>query len=101
MNGIECEPFLTTDHRVMLEQADDIFMGIRYLMKATGAKRTIIGIEANKQDAADHLEKMIPKAVPAGYRSGSAGEVPAGIRENVDHLLFWGVKCLREVCRLR
>ena len=54
-NGAECEPFLTCDHRVMLEQADDIFMGIRYLLKSTGAERCIIGIEANKQDAADHL----------------------------------------------
>lgn len=78
INGIECEPYLTTDHRVMLEQADDIFMGIKYLMKSTGAKRTIIGIEANKQDAADHLEKMIPdgesisvKVVPVKYPQGS------------------------------
>ncbi len=37
INGAECEPYLTTDHRVMLEQRDDIFMGIRYLLKATGA----------------------------------------------------------------
>ena len=78
LNGIECEPYLTTDHRVMLEQAADIFMGIQYLMKATGAKRTIIGIEANKQDAADHLEKMIPtgapitvQVVPVKYPQGS------------------------------
>jgi electron transport complex protein RnfC len=64
INGIECEPFLTTDHRVMLEQADDIFMGIRYLMKATGAKQVIIGIEANKQDAADHLQGLLPDDIP-------------------------------------
>jgi len=64
VNGIECEPFLTTDHRVMLEQGQDIFTGIRYLLKATGAKRAIIGIEANKQDAADHLSKIIPENLP-------------------------------------
>lgn len=64
LNGIECEPFLTTDHRVMLEQADDIFMGIRYLLKSTGAKRAIIGIEANKQDAADHLSGQVPADIP-------------------------------------
>ncbi len=64
INGIECEPFLTTDHRVMLEQADDIFMGIRYLFKATNADKCIIGIEANKQDAADHLAGRIPKDLP-------------------------------------
>ena len=64
INGVECEPYLTTDHRVMLEQEADIFMGIKYLMKATGAKNTIIGIEANKQDAADHLTKHIPEELP-------------------------------------
>ena len=64
INGIECEPYLTTDHRVMLEQADDIFMGIRYLLKATGAERAIIGIEANKQDAADYLTSKTPADIP-------------------------------------
>lgn len=94
LNGIECEPYLTTDHRVMLEQSDDIFMGIRYLMKATGAMKTIIGIEANKKDAAEHLEKNIPdgapisvKVVPVKYPQGSekmlitsilGREVPSG-----------------------
>lgn len=94
INGIECEPYLTTDHRVMLEQADDIFTGIRYLLRATGAERCIIGIEANKQDAADHLESRIPedipvsvKVVPVKYPQGSekmlitsvlGREVPSG-----------------------
>jgi Na+-translocating ferredoxin:NAD+ oxidoreductase subunit C len=41
----------------MLEQGEDIFMGIRYLLKVTGAKEVIIGIEANKKDAAVHLDK--------------------------------------------
>jgi electron transport complex protein RnfC len=68
INGIECEPYLTTDHRVMLEQAEDIFTGIRYLLKATGAKRAIIGIEANKQDAADHLKRSIPDGLPVSVR---------------------------------
>ncbi|MEO2052920.1 MAG: electron transport complex subunit RsxC [Allomuricauda sp.] len=64
INGVECEPYLTTDHRVMLEQEADIFMGIKYLLKVTGAERAIIGIEANKQDAADHLTKHLPKDLP-------------------------------------
>jgi electron transport complex protein RnfC len=64
INGVECEPYLTTDHRVMLEQEADIFMGIKYLLKVTGAEKAIIGIEANKQDAADHLSKHIPKDLP-------------------------------------
>ncbi len=65
INGIECEPYLTTDHRVMLEQADDIYYGIRYLLKVTGARRAIIGIEANKQNAADHLSRQMPADLPA------------------------------------
>jgi electron transport complex protein RnfC len=64
INGIECEPYLTTDHRVMLEQGPDIFTGIRYLLRATGAERAIIGVEANKQDAADHLAAIIPEDMP-------------------------------------
>jgi electron transport complex protein RnfC len=62
----------------MLEQAEDIFIGIKYLMKATGAKRTIIGIEANKKDAAEHLKNNIPdgmpvevKVVPVKYPQGA------------------------------
>lgn len=68
INGVECEPFLTTDHRVMLEQPEDIFMGIRYVMKATGAKKAILGIEANKQDAADLLKSKVPKDLPLTIR---------------------------------
>ncbi|MGN7514833.1 MAG: electron transport complex subunit RsxC [Allomuricauda sp.] len=68
INGVECEPYLTTDHRVMLEQENDIFTGIKYLLKATGAKKAIIGIEANKQDAADHLSKHMPKGLPIAVK---------------------------------
>ena len=68
LNGIECEPYLTTDHRVMLEQEKDIFKGIHYLLKATGAQSAIIGIEANKQDAADHLAKHLPKELPVSIK---------------------------------
>lgn len=64
INGVECEPFLTTDHRVMLEQIDDIFTGIRYLLKLTGAEKAIIGIESNKLDAADRLREFIPNDMP-------------------------------------
>jgi electron transport complex protein RnfC len=78
INGIECEPYLTTDHRVMLEQSDDIFIGIRYLLKATSAKKVLIGIEATKQDAADLLSSKTPidlpiqvKVVPVKYPQGA------------------------------
>ncbi len=78
VNGAECEPYLTTDHRVMLEQRDDVMMGIRYLLKSTGASRAIIAIEANKQDAADHLRAALPEdgsvsveVLPVKYPQGA------------------------------
>jgi electron transport complex protein RnfC len=64
INGVECEPYLTTDHRVMLEQSADIFTGIRYLLKVTGAPRAIIGVEANKLDVAEKLGAAIPAGLP-------------------------------------
>jgi electron transport complex protein RnfC len=64
VNGVECEPFLTTDHRVMLEQTDDVFTGLRYLLKATGVKRGIIAVEANKPDAVAKLRADCPTDLP-------------------------------------
>jgi electron transport complex protein RnfC len=55
INACECEPFLTCDHRLMMERADDLIAGLKLLMKAVGASKGIIGIEANKMDAADLL----------------------------------------------
>jgi electron transport complex protein RnfC len=53
INGCECEPFLTCDHRLMLERPADMISGLRLLMKAVGASRGIVGIEANKPDAVE------------------------------------------------
>ena len=64
VNGVECEPYLTTDHRVMLEQREDIFQGIRYILRATRAEQVIIGVEANKADAADGLRAIVPDDIP-------------------------------------
>ena len=68
INGVECEPYLTTDHRVMLEQTADIFMGVRYLLRATGAREVIIAVEANKQDAARKLQQDCPEDLPISVR---------------------------------
>jgi len=68
INGVECEPYLTTDHRVMLEQSEDIFSGIRYLQRATGATQVIIAVEANKQDAVTKLEQDRPEDLPVSIR---------------------------------
>ncbi|MBM3290379.1 MAG: RnfABCDGE type electron transport complex subunit C, partial [Candidatus Hydrogenedentes bacterium] len=55
VNGCECEPYLTTDHRVMVEYADDIHAGIQIVQKAVGAGRTVVATEDNKLDAAEAL----------------------------------------------
>ncbi len=55
INGAECEPYLTADHRLMLEKSADIIDGIRLMMLALDVKEAIIGIENNKQDAIDML----------------------------------------------
>ncbi len=51
LNGCECEPYLTSDHRVMVESPEKVIWGLKALMKATGASRGIIGIEENKPEA--------------------------------------------------
>ena len=51
LNGCECEPLLTADHRVMLEYPDEVIFGLKAVLKATGAERGVIVIEDNKPDA--------------------------------------------------
>lgn len=58
INGVECEPYLTADHRLMLEKAEEIMIGITILMKALRVDRALIGIENNKPDAIEHMSKV-------------------------------------------
>ncbi len=58
INGVECEPYLTSDHRLMLEKGEELLVGIRLLMTALNVKEAIIGIENNKPDAIAHMEKL-------------------------------------------
>ena len=51
LNGCECEPLLTADHRVLLEFADDVIFGLKAMLKAVGAEKGVIVIEDNKPDA--------------------------------------------------
>ena len=51
INGVECEPYLTSDHRLMLEKADEILVGTQLLMQAMNVEKAAIGIENNKPDA--------------------------------------------------
>ena len=56
LNGCECEPLLTADHRVLLEYADDVIYGLKAMIKTVGAEKGIIVIEDNKQDAIELME---------------------------------------------
>ena len=59
INGVECEPYLTNDHRLMIEKTEEMLIGIKILMKGLGVDNAIIGIENNKMDAVEHIRSML------------------------------------------
>jgi len=59
LNGAECEPYLTSDHRLMLEKPKEIVEGLRILMRILNVKKGHIGIEANKPDAIAAMQKAV------------------------------------------
>jgi len=78
VNGCECEPYLTCDHRLMLERPDALIAGIRIAMRAVGAERAVIGVEDNKMDAVHTLQERVAgdgqirvQAVPTKYPQGA------------------------------
>ncbi len=58
INGVECEPYLTSDHRLMLEKGAEVLTGAAIIMKALGVEKVVVGIEANKPDAISHLTEL-------------------------------------------
>jgi Na+-translocating ferredoxin:NAD+ oxidoreductase subunit C len=58
INGVECEPYLTSDHALMLEKSDEIMVGIQLLKKALHVDRAYIGIENNKPDAIEKMTRL-------------------------------------------
>ena len=58
INGVECEPYLTADHRLMIEKGDEILVGTTILMKGLGVERAIIGIENNKPGAIKNMTEL-------------------------------------------
>ncbi len=58
INGVECEPYLTADHRLMLEKSEELIVGTKILMRAINVERAYIGIEANKPDAIAKLSSL-------------------------------------------
>ena len=59
VNAAECEPFITSDHRLMLEDAEDLIAGCQLVMKFLGLTEGFIGIEDNKMDAIQHLDQLL------------------------------------------
>ncbi len=60
-NGVECEPYLTCDHRLMLEKGMEIIEGLKILQKLLRVDKAIIGIENNKQDAVQYMDALCQK----------------------------------------
>ena len=58
INAVECEPYLTSDHVLMLEHGEEIMIGVSILMKAIQVNKAVIGVENNKKDAIVHLTKL-------------------------------------------
>ncbi|MBR3827498.1 MAG: electron transport complex subunit RsxC [Alistipes sp.] len=66
INGVECEPYLTSDYRNMLERAEMLLTGVEILMRAVNVERAVIGVENNKPDAIAHLRDIIARDNYAG-----------------------------------
>jgi electron transport complex protein RnfC len=113
VNGCECEPFLTTDHRVMLESIDALLLGIRIAMKCVGAEKAVIGIEDNKMDAVEAIRPHLPQdrsiavdVVETKYPQGAEKmlvqsllgvEIPAGQYPSAIGLSVFNVATLTEL----
>jgi len=97
LNGIECEPYLTNDHRLMVEKASEILDGMAIIMHMVGTTTGIIAIEDNKIDAAEAMQQALAdkegmdnvrvEVLPTRYPQGSekqliysltGNEVPGG-----------------------
>jgi electron transport complex protein RnfC len=85
INGAECEPYLTSDHRLMLEKAPQVLEGASYLAQALGVKTVIVGIEKNKPDA---IEAMRKEAGALGYTVAGLDVVyPQGAERQLIYVL--------------
>jgi len=58
INGVECEPYLTSDHRLMLEKTEEIMVGIHIILKTLGINCALVGIESNKEDAIKKMQDV-------------------------------------------
>ncbi|MCK9179932.1 MAG: electron transport complex subunit RsxC [Bacteroides sp.] len=92
VNGVECEPYLTADHQLMLEHAEEIMVGVSILMKAAKVNKAFIGIENNKPDAIELMTKATAsyagiEIIPLKVRYPQGGEkqlIEAIIKKQVE-----------------
>ena len=68
INGAECEPYLTTDHRVMLEHSQEVVEGAKIILAILGINQCHVGIETNKMDAIEVMKKTSTEASPDGFQ---------------------------------
>ncbi|MDR1918468.1 MAG: electron transport complex subunit RsxC [Tannerellaceae bacterium] len=61
INGVECEPYLTSDHSLMIEKGEQVLTGVSILMKAIGVSKAVIGIENNKPDAVVYFKDLVKR----------------------------------------
>lgn len=113
INGCECEPYLTTDHRVMLDFTEDLIAGTRIIMRAMGAERAIIATEDNKLDAVAAVRRVLPrdgsirmKAVETKYPQGAEKmlakavlnrEIPSGMYPSAVGLAVFNVATTAQI----
>jgi len=116
LNGAECEPYLTADHRLMLENPEDIIYGLRAMMKAKNSKNGYIGIEDNKPDAIESMKKAAKQypnikivALHTKYPQGASDqlvyactgkEVPAGGSSSDAGVVVHNVATAAEVAKV-
>ncbi len=84
LNGAECEPYLTADHRLMLEKSADVVKGFDLVMRAVGVKKGFVGIETNKPDAIEIMEKAVADSGLGGMEViGLRTKYPQGAEKNL------------------
>jgi electron transport complex protein RnfC len=64
INGAECEPYITSDYRVMVERTEEVLIGARIMMKALGVGKAVCGVEENKPEAIKRLTEVASKSYP-------------------------------------
>ena len=76
INGAECEPYITGDHRTMLERPEEIIGGAKFLAKMFGVDKVVIGVEDNKQNGIDAMNKVIAEQKAPWWWSPCAAATP-------------------------